>query len=482
MKNTRELTILQINDTHGYLEEHQEMFWEGERAPYRIAGGYARIASVFKRVRQERRDAVIALDNGDTLHGTYVAVHSQGESLVDPLNLLALDGWTFHWDIAYGQARLHELAARLSYPLLAANCRVERTGGLKFSPSVVLERGGIRVAVIGLAAFIIDKSFPENWSEGLRFTLGKEELPRHITQLREEKGAEVIVVLSHLGFPQDCQLAADVSGIDVILSGHTHNRMYEPVVINGSTIIQSGCHGSFVGRLDIAVQDGRVQTKGHELIALDDRIKPDPEMEALVNQIVAPHRRMLGEVVGETSTALNRYTSLESTMDNFLLDAISDATGTQIAFSNGWRYGAPIPPGAVRMSDLWNMIPTNPNIELVDLTGAEIGEMFEDNFDKTFARDPYRQMGGYVKRCRGVSIRFKVENPVGSRIQEFFVGDERLRRDTIYTAAFVTDQGVPKKYGMNRRDTGVSAVEALRRYLAKHTSVNAGLRGTIIAV
>lgn len=119
---TGKLTILQINDTHGYLEEHQEIFWEGRRARHRVVGGFARISGYFKRIRQERgADSVVALDNGDTLHGTFPAVSSEGEALVRPLNHLGLDAWTIHWDIAYGPERLLELSGRLNYPLLALN-------------------------------------------------------------------------------------------------------------------------------------------------------------------------------------------------------------------------------------------------------------------------------------------------------------------------------------------------------------------------
>ena len=118
----RELTILQINDTHGYLDEHQELFWEADRLGHRRIGGYAKINGLFKAVREEcGRESVIALDNGDTLHGTFPAVHSKGEALIEPLNKLELDAWTIHWDMIYGPDRLKELAGKLDHPLLAIN-------------------------------------------------------------------------------------------------------------------------------------------------------------------------------------------------------------------------------------------------------------------------------------------------------------------------------------------------------------------------
>jgi sulfur-oxidizing protein SoxB len=482
MTNHRTLTILQINDTHGYLEPHPELFWHGDTAQYRPSGGYARLLTIFRQVRQERPGAVIALDNGDTFHGTFHAVDSRGQALVAPVNLLGLDAWTAHWDFAYGPDRLRALAAQLNHPLLASNCYQIDTGALAFPAFTVIERGGVRVGVIGIAATIIDKTMPAHFSTGLRFTLGNEELPGHIRRLREREHVDLVVVLSHLGFPQDVKLAADVAGIDVLLSGHTHNRMETPVRVNGATIIQSGCHGSFIGRLDVALSGAPVVGVRHQLIRVDDSVPADAEMHRAVELVVAPRRQMLSEVVGRTDTALNRSTFLEATTDNLLLQAIAEAADTDIAFSNGWRYGAPIPPGPVTVNDLWNIVPPNPPVSLAELTGREMWDMMEENLEHTLATNPYQQMGGFLKRCLGVTIYIKVENPAGSRIQEFFVNGEAIEADRRYPVAFITSQGVPRKYGSNRRKLPVSAIDALRRYFSHHTAVNADLRGTVVVV
>jgi S-sulfosulfanyl-L-cysteine sulfohydrolase len=476
------ITLLQINDTHGYLEPHPELFWHGDEAEYRTSGGYARLLSIFNQVRKERNGAVIALDNGDTFHGTFHAVQSKGEAFIEPVNLLNLDAWTVHWDFAYGVDRLRKLAGKLNHPLLASNCYQIDTGKLAYPAFTVIERGGVRVGVIGIAATIIDKTMPEHFSTGLRFTVGNEELPGHISTLRERERVDLVVVLSHLGFPQDVKLASEVTGIDILLSGHTHNRMYEPLLVNGATIIQSGCHGSFIGRLDVELTGTRVTVVRHQLIHVDDSIPSDAEMQRAVEKIVAPQRLMLSEVVGQTETALNRNTFLEATMDNLLLQAVAEAADTRIAFSNGWRYGAPIPPGPVTVNDLWNIVPPNPPVSLAELTGQEMWEMMEENLEHTLATDPYKQMGGYVKRCLGVNVYIKVENPCGSRIQQFFANGEEIEADRDYTVAFITSQGVPKKYGNNRCDLPISAIDALRRYFSNHLTVNADLRGAVVAV
>lgn len=456
------LTLVQVNDVHGYLEPHPELVWDGAEARFPRLGGYARLAGYLTALRRKR--SVIVLDNGDTFHGTYPAVHSKGEALVPILNAVGFDAMTGHWDFAYGPPHLKSLAAQLDYPMLAVNCFNKEDGQLTFPPTRVVERDGLRVGIVGIAATIVDKTMPPKFSTGIRLTLGVDELPGHIARLRGHDGVDLVVVLSHLGFPQDVKLAGEVSGIDVLLSGHTHNRLSEPVYVGKTPIIQSGCHGSFVGRLDLQITDGVVTNCQHQLVAMDDAITEDAPVQALVDAALAPHRSMLGKVVGRTGIALHRNTMMHAPMDDVLLAAIAAAAGTELAFSNGWRYGGAIPPGPVTMQDLWNIIPGNPPVSVVELTGAEVVAMMEENIERTFAADPYAQMGGYVKRCRGLNIYVKLQNPPGHRIDRIFVSGEPVRPDNTFGAAYVTVQGVPAKYGRNRSNLDLHAIEALRRW------------------
>jgi 2',3'-cyclic-nucleotide 2'-phosphodiesterase (5'-nucleotidase family) len=227
---------------------------------------------------------------------------------------------------------------------------------------------------------------------------------------------------------------------------------------------------------------GKATQVSHRLIPVEETIPEDPEMAALVNTAMAPHREKLNEIIGQTATALNRNTILEATMDNLLLAALAEVAGVSVAYSNGWRYGAPIPPGPITRQDIWNMVPPNPPVSLVELTGAEMCAMMEENLERTFACDAYAQMGGYVKRCHGVTVTVKLENPHGSRIQRFFVGADLLDPEATYMAAFITNQGVPAQYGRNRRDLPIRAVDALESYLAGHSPVQAELSGKMVAV
>jgi S-sulfosulfanyl-L-cysteine sulfohydrolase len=217
------------------------------------------------------------------------------------------------------------------------------------------------------------------------------------------------------------------------------------------------------------------------LIEVAAEVRPDPEIDDLVRQALAPYREELSTVVGITATDLNRATMLETTMDNFLLQALLDSSGAELAFSNGWRFGAPVIRGEVTMNDLYNIVPMNPPVSTVELTGDEVLAMLEENLDRTFARDPFNQLGGSVKRGLGFNAHIKIENPPGQRIQQVFVGKERLQPNRYYPTAFVTEQGVANKYGRNRQQGSVRAVEVMRSYLARHRPMEAELRGTFVA-
>ncbi len=482
MRMDENLTIIQLNDSHAYLDLHQELFWDGDHAKYKLAGGFARIATIFNRIREENPNKTLVFDCGDTIHGTYPAVKTKGEALIPILNYLNFDAMTAHWEFAYGPEHFKKLTKKLNYPMLAINCYHESNNELFFEPWIIKEIGKIRIGIIGIAATIVDKVMPASFSKGIYFTRGNQELPYYIEKLRNEEKVDLIIVISHLGFPQEMKLAKEIAGIDILLSAHTHNRLYKPVLMNNTILIQSGCHGSFIGRLDLSISHGKVDKIQHRLITVSKNIQPDHEADDLVKHVLNPYKDKLSQVVGYTDTGLNRNTVMESTMDNFLLQSLLKETGAQIAFSNGWRYGAPIPPGKITLNDLYNIIPVNPPVSTVELTGKEIWMMMEENLEHSFSRYPYNQMGGYLKRCMGINLYFKVENPPGQRIQELFVKGKKLKMNETYVAAYVTSQGVPPNYGKKKNHLDVKAVEVLQKYLSNNQPLKAEIQGTIIAI
>ena len=459
------LSIAYINDVHGYLEPHPELFYKGGKEVIESAGGYARIASVVKEIRKNNPNTLL-FDGGDTFHGTLPVVESKGEAIVPILNKMGFSAMVGHWDFGYGPKQLQNLAQQLNYPVLGINVYKEDES-LFLPPYIIKQVNNLKVAVIGICSNIIDKTMPKQFSEGLKITDGIEELPLTISKVKEE-GADIVILLSHNGFPQDVSMLSNVKGIDVCLSAHTHNRLYEAVIVNECMIIQCGCHGSFVGHLQLQIEQKKIVKHTYKLITVDFNIKPDAEIEKLVRGVMEPFESMTKEVLSQNSSVMHRYNTLSSTMDDLLLAAIKLAGDAEIAFSNGWRYGIPIHAGTITRWDLYNIVPMNPVVSTVNMTGAEIIQMLEENLERTFSAEPMKQMGGYVKRCVGLHVKMRIENPKGHRIQQLFIGEEPLVNDKVYKAAFVTTQGVPEKLGKNRQNLSIRAVDAMAKYLSNH--------------
>ncbi len=161
-----------------------------------------------------------------------------------------------------------------------------------------------------------------------------------------------------------------------------------------------------------------------------------------------------------------------------LLQAIRDKTGIPRVFSNAWRYGAPIPAGPITRGALRDWVPMNPPVSAVMLSGAELRGLIEQNIERTFAADPFAQMGGYVKRALGLRAYVKLENPPGMRLQALFVGGAPVRDDARYGTAFLTEQAVPPGVGEGRRPLGLQAADVLCDYVATHRLLRPELPGT----
>lgn len=462
-----ELNILFINDVHGYLAPHPELFYDDTGEVIETVGGYARIAGLVQAIRNENPNTLL-FDGGDTLHGTKPLVDTQGEVIVPILNALKPDAMVGHWDFGYGPQRLQTLSEQLMFPILG--CNVFKEDGTNFlQPTMMLEKEGVKIGVIGICAMIVDKVMPEKMAKGLKFTSGVNEMPGYIKNLKAE-GADAIVLLSHNGFPQDIALLKQVEGVDICLSAHTHNRIYKPIEINGAHVVQCGCHGAFMGKFTITFENNKIKNCNYELLKIDGSLPKSAEVEHLVDNTLKPYQELRTVVLGNTQEILHRYNTINSTMDNFLLKAIAHATKTDIAFSNGWRYGAPIPAGAITENDLYNITPMNPPISTVELTGAGIKEMLEENMERTFCKDPFGQMGGYIKRVLGLQINMRIENPNGNRIQEIYYEGLHIDLEKMYKVSFVTTQGVSKKYGKNRTEHNEKAVAAMKAFLKEHSN------------
>ncbi len=385
---------------------------------YGRIGGLDRLATVIKRVRAERGDKVLFLDGGDTWQGSMGANMSKGQDMVDCMALLKPDAMTGHWEFTYGEARVRELIKTLGFPFLALNVRDTEWNEPVFEPMKMFERGGVKIAVLGQAFPYTPVANPRwmipKWSFGIR----EEDVRAQVDKARKG-GAQLVVLLSHNGFDVDRKLAARVPGIDVILTGHTHDAIPEAVKVGSTLLIASGSHGKFVSRLDLDVQNGAVKGFRYKLIPLfADAIKPDAEMTAAIARARAPYAKELARVVGQADSLLYRRGNFNGTFDDVICAALLKERDAEIALSPGFRWGTSVLPGQpITVEDIHNATAiTYPQVYRMSMNGQRIKDVLEDVADNLFNPDPYYQQGGDMVRCGGLGYAIDISKPIGQRI------------------------------------------------------------------
>jgi len=406
---------------------------------YGRIGGIDRMATLVKAIRAERPDNTLLLDGGDTWQGSFTSLQTQGEDMVDVMNALGVDAMTAHWEFTYGTERVQELIEKLNFPFLAGNVRDTEWDEEVFDSTAWFDRGGVRIAVIGQAFPYTPVANPRymipSWSFGIQEKL----VQQRVDDARAD-GAELVVLNSHNGFDVDRKLASRITGLDVILTGHTHDAIPAVIDVNKTLLVASGSHGKFLARLDLDIKNGAVADYSFRLIPIfSDAIEPDAEMTAVVKEIRAPHEAELSRVIGQTESLLYRRGNFNGTFDDLICQALLEERDAQISLSPGFRWGSSLLPGQdITVEDIYNQTAiTYPNAYRSEMSGQLIHDILEDVADNLFNEDPYYQQGGDMVRVGGMSYEIAVQNPIGKRISNMTLASsgERIDPAKTYTVA-----------------------------------------------
>lgn len=435
---------------------------------YGKMGGLDRVATIVKHIRAERGDDnVLLLDGGDTWQGSYTAQQTLGGDMVEVMNALKPDAMTGHWEFTYGTDRVREIVDELPFSFLGSNIYDAEWDEPAFEAWKMYERGGAKVAVIGQAFPYTPIANPRwmfpDWSFGIR----EEDIIKNVAEAREA-GADVVVLLSHNGFDVDRKLAGRVDGIDVILTGHTHDALPEPVVVNNTLLIASGSHGKFISRVDLDVSAGKVNGYAHRLIPVfSDVIAPDTDMTALIEKVRAPYKAVLARELGQTESLLYRRGNFNGTYDDLFCQALISERDAQISLSPGFRWGASLIPGqTITVEDLHNACAmTYPAAYRSSMSGTMIKDILEDVADNLFNTDPYYQQGGDMVRVGGMGYAIDIHKPIGQRISDMTLLDNGEAVDP------AKDYIVAGWASVNEATEGPAIWDVVESHLAKNPTV-----------
>lgn len=241
-------------------------------------------------------------------------------------------------------------------------------------------------------------------------------------------------------------------------------RIEQPIKVNETIVVQAGSSSSFLGKLELTLENGKIDSFQYELVEMHEGLPEDEEVASMIADILEVYQQERNNVVGKTDSILHRMTLNEAPMDKLITDAYLNAYKCDLAFSHGWRYGTPLPSGEITEFDLHTIIPTNPEMFTMEMTGERLLQALEKNLEMVFSRDPFKQKGGYILRSSGLFMAFKPYNPEGSRIQKLLIGGKEIDMGKHYKIAGGGKQ-LFKGAEADKTYHGIHAVEVIKQFL-----------------
>lgn len=484
-----DITLLYVADLHAQLSPHPELFWESGEDRLEVAGGFARVAQA---IRDEQAklppNSSIVIDGGDTIQGSALAAMTEGEAVIPLLSQMGFDvAIPGNWEVVYGPSMMKERLRALPYPWIATNVFDEATGEAVFAPTWTTEVQGVEIGFVGFTDPDVPLRQPPSYSEGLRYD-DHRTLNAHAAKLRED-GADVVILVSHIGLSKALKLTEELEGYDIHLSADTHERTYEPFDVNGVWVVEPGAFGSFLGKLQFRVQDGEITAKSWELLELTESAYGEAEdIQTLLADLSEPYEAQLSAEVGVLAEGVGRYDVVETTLDNILAEALREATGTEIALSNGFRFGTPILAGVLTEANLYDFYPVVTNLKTGEVTGQQLLDFWERELENVFAKDASKRFGGWVPRPSGMTLRFRAHGETGQRVDQVLINGEALDPARVYTITACEREGDAEHmvcripHVSNPQVHALDAHEAVRQYLARHRDIQAPARDRVIAL
>ena len=401
-------------------------------------GGFAHLKTLIDRLRNDVGEGhSLLLDGGDLWQGTGLANNMLGADMVEAANLLGIEAMTGHWEFTYGEAALRANLERFKGEFLAQNVFLteeaafndakafDPASGRVFKPATIKEIGGHRVAVIGQAFPYVPIAHPKRFTPNWTFGIRDEEMQKLVATLRDKDKVDCVLLLSHNGMDVDLKLASRINGIDVILGGHTHDAVPQPVAVKnagGTTLVTSaGSNGKFLAVLDLDLAKGKVGGVRYRLLPVySELLKPDAAMKALVEQLHASHSKSWSDTIANADRLLYRRGNFSGPMDQMICDALRRELDCEIALSPGFRWGTTSLAGQpITMEDVLSETAiTYPETYAQIMTGSQIKDVLEDVCDNLFNPDPYYQQGGDMVRVGGLSYTCSPNESIGKRISD----------------------------------------------------------------
>jgi 2',3'-cyclic-nucleotide 2'-phosphodiesterase (5'-nucleotidase family) len=485
------ISILQTTDVHCQVHPHDELFWENNEKVYRKTGGYAHLATYLKQFRKKNPDTFL-VDTGDMFQGSELSVKTTGTALVPILDALDYNLYLpGNWEVIYSKKNMQTLLGALKAPKVCANMYHDLGNGVKgelvFQPYHIWNVQGVKIGFIGYTDPLVPIRQSPVYSKGITYTKPEENIAHYIDVLKNQEQCAYVLVVAHLGLSQQIHLAnlEVCKGVDYILGGDTHERVRKPIQCKYAKVVEPGAFGSFVGKLNLTIQHGKVIQDEYELVEIDPhQFSADKKVKALINELEQPFQAEINQIIGYSTIPLYRYFVIENPIDTLVLNAIRwKVKDVDVVLSNGFRFCPPrttpdetgnIP---INSGFVYDMLPVNSPIRRAQVSGKKLREWMEKELNNVFAKEAAERLGGWVIKFNGMKVRFNAFGEKGKRVKEMTIADEAVQDDKIYSICACERDGDPEdmlcriKGVQNAYNTPYSLHDAMTEYLKTQSPV-----------
>lgn len=428
-------------------------------------GGFAYLATAIKEVRDEKgSDKVLLVDGGDTFSDDQLGNITKGEAMIRLMNAVNYDLMALgNHDFDYGLERTRELQQMANFPKRAANITDENTGQPIFGePYIIKEKNGIKVAILALGYRNTPKTGNPDNVKGLRFSVGQEIAEKYVPELRQK--ADIVVVLSHEGTAVDVKMAREVQGIDLIIGAHSHDILDPRKKIGQTFVVQAMSDAAVLGETELIVENGKlVDVKDNYHWLWNDQLQPDPEVQALVDQLRKPHLAKLQEQVVESKDVIGRQYKSESPFDKLVGNLLLEGYKSDVAIMPGVGYGISIKPGAVASEEIYKLLPHPSKTVTLTMTGQQLKQTLEQAAKNLNPDNKLDAVGGLIQTA-GIRYEMDLTRPTGQRISNMMIKNQPVSDSKSYR--IVTHNGlltglhnyeaIGKGQNINKTDQGLT--------------------------
>ena len=494
------VSILITTDIHSQINTHDEFFWENNQAVYKKRGGMAVLKTMIDFCRKKNKHTIL-YDGGDYFHGHAIASLTEGEALIPIFNKLNYDLMLpGNWEVVYKKKKMlydmgHANAAKICANMWH-NTSDENNGELVYQPYWIKYIAGVKIGFIGYTDHLIPKRQSPAYSEGLKFDHAEVNVAKYVKLLREVEGCAVVIIATHMGLAQQVGLANNPAceGVDMIIGADTHERVRVPIQAKYTKVIECGAFGSFLGKLDLQIENGKLTNIKYDLLDVDPEKYPaNKEMQALIDKAYEPFKTEMQTVIGTSKTPLVRYFVLETPMDNLITDAIKWKFKPDIALSNGFRFCQPLAVdkktglATITKEFLWNMLPVNSEAKTGIVTGKQLWDWLEKELQNAFAKNPSKRFGGWFVRFNGMEVNFTIGNEFGKRLNWVKVNGESINLEKEYSIVACEREGDPNdtlcriEHVKEPKKTPNLLHDVIIEYLKQHSPVSPKIEGRATA-